>query len=148
MHIDAFAPISNLPYVTPIASENARKAALPHPKNLRDVIYAELDKDGEKASAEVLSGGVIEIAAKVWRVKPCDITGKRRSMEFVLPRFAVCAELRCRGMGLRQIANQLGNRDHGTVYHAIKACLNELQVSRRYRPEYKKFPMALKDAGI
>ena len=146
--IRANRPINGpvLPDKSPRGSVKRKKH--PTANEIRKIIVDLLVAENSKTQSQQDSERMIEIAARVWRVKPSDITGSSRPTRFILPRFAVCAELRCRKIPLATIAKQIGRKDHATVSNALSQCLDELHVNSVFRAQYRKFLIALHNAGI
>ncbi len=93
----------------------------------QSVITLELAEDALKdiinpdVKREITPELIINIVSEDFGVNPDDITSKKRSAEFVLPR-QVCMYL-CRNLvdiSLNDVASILNKKDHTTVIHGIK----------------------------
>ena len=77
---------------------------------------------------------IINIVSEDFGVNPDDITSKKRSAEFVLPR-QVCMYL-CRNLvdiSLNDIATILNKKDHTTVIHGIKRIESDIKTNSSLR---------------
>ena len=77
---------------------------------------------------------IINIVSEDFGVNPDDITSKKRSAEFVLPR-QVCMYL-CRNLvdiSLNDIATILNKKDHTTVIHGIKRIESDIKINSSLR---------------
>jgi len=62
-----------------------------------------------------------EVTAKYFQIDPAEIIGRRRPANIALARqIAMYISKRLTNLTLEEIGRQFGNRDHGTVIHAIK----------------------------
>ena len=79
---------------------------------------------------EITPGLIINIVSEDFGVNPDDITSKKRSAEFVLPR-QVCMYL-CRHLidiSLHDIASILNKKDHTTVIHGINKIEGDIKTN-------------------
>ena len=107
-----------------IAASKLNKVELTLPlaeEALKDVIYPNKPKD-------ITPSLIINTVADHFRVKPEDITSKKRNSEFVLPRQIVM--YLCRNymdISLESIASILNKKDHTTIMHGCKRVENEIK---------------------
>ena len=96
--------------------ENAREA-------LKDIIYPD---NNATATPEMILGTVCDH----FGVRPGDITGRKRSSEFVVPRQVCMYILReYTGLTLDRIGKELGGKDHTTVMHGADKIKEDLRTN-------------------
>ena len=96
--------------------ENAREA-------LKDIIYPD---NNTTATPEMILGTVCDH----FGVRPGDITGRKRSSEFVVPRQVCMYILReYTGLTLDRIGKELGGKDHTTVMHGADKIKEDLRTN-------------------
>ncbi len=96
--------------------ENAREA-------LKDIIYPDTNAT---ATPEMILGTVCDH----FGVRPGDITGRKRSSEFVVPRQVCMYILReYTGLTLDRIGKELGGKDHTTVMHGADKIKEDLRTN-------------------
>ena len=96
--------------------ENAREA-------LKDIIYPD---NNATATPEMILGTVCDHCG----VRPGDITGRKRSSEFVVPRQVCMYILReYTGLTLDRIGKELGGKDHTTVMHGADKIKEDLRTN-------------------
>ena len=96
--------------------ENAREA-------LKDIIYPD---NNATATPEMILGTVCDH----FGVRPGDITGRKRSSEFVVPRQVCMYILReYTGLTLDRIGKELGEKDHTTVMHGADKIKEDLRTN-------------------
>lgn len=94
---------------------------------LKDVIYPNKPK-------EITPSLIINVVAEQFRVKPEDITSKKRNSEFVLPRQVVmylCRELT--DTSYTNIGKLLGKKDHTTIIHGCNKIMDEMKINEELR---------------
>ena len=94
---------------------------------LKDVIYPNKPR-------EITPTLIINTVAEQFRVRPEDITSKKRNSEFVIPRQVVmylCRELT--DTSYITIGKLLGNRDHTTVLHGYNKIADDLKINEELR---------------
>ena len=96
--------------------ENASEA-------LKDIIYPD---NNATATPEMILGTVCDH----FGVRPGDITGRKRSSEFVVPRQVCMYILReYTGLTLDRIGKELGGKDHTTVMHGADKIKEDLRTN-------------------
>lgn len=87
---------------------------------LKDIIYPDKPR-------EITSSLIIEVVAEYFKIKPDDITSKKRNSEFVQARQIVmylCRELT--DTSFSNIGKLLGKKDHTTVIHGVNKISEEI----------------------
>lgn len=90
---------------------------------LKDVIYPDKPK-------EITPTLIIDVVAEHFGVRPEDITSKKRTSDFVLPRQVVM--YLCRNLldlSLQAIAKILGKKDHTTILHGINKIEDDMKAN-------------------
>ncbi|MCM1049330.1 MAG: chromosomal replication initiator protein DnaA [Clostridiales bacterium] len=100
---------------------NINNMNIDHAKEaLKDIIYPDKPR-------EVTTSLIIEVVAEYFKIKPEDITSKRRNSEFVQARQIVmylCRELT--DTSFSSIGKILGKKDHTTVIHGVNKINEEI----------------------
>lgn len=80
--------------------------------------------------------GLKEMILKHYPVNWQQIQSKCRDRELIKPRHLLCWLVRyLTGMELRRIGIEIGNRDHSTIIHALKAVNDQLIVDEEFRSD-------------
>ena len=96
-------------------------------KLLHDILVEEAS---HTLTAEVIQRKV----AEHYRIQMSDMTSKRRMQNIAFPRqVAMYLTTQLTGMSLVSIGGAFGGRDHGTVIHARKTVVNQMEVDQNVR---------------
>ncbi len=96
-------------------------------KLLHDILVEEAS---HTLTAEVIQRKV----AEHYRIQMSDMTSKRRMQNIAVPRqVAMYLSTQLTGMSLVSIGQVFGGRDHGTVIHARKTVVNQMEVDANVR---------------
>ena len=96
-------------------------------KLLHDILVEEAS---HTLTAEVIQRKV----AEHYRIQMSDMTSKRRMQNIAFPRqVAMYLATQLTGMSLVSIGQAFGGRDHGTVIHARKTVVNQMEVDANVR---------------
>ena len=96
-------------------------------KLLHDILVEEAS---HTLTAEVIQRKV----AEHYRIQMSDMTSKRRMQNIAFPRqVAMYLATQLTGMSLVSIGQAFGGRDHGTVIHARKTVVNQMEVDTNVR---------------
>ncbi len=89
---------------------------------------------------------VVSIVAKHFNLKPTDLTGPKRLAKLVKPRHLAMYLLRAElGLGLVEVGQLLGNRDHTTIMHGVEKIARQLDNDRELRKELITIKQTLLD---
>jgi len=108
-------------------------------KLLHDILVEEAS---HTLTAEVIQRKV----AEHYRIQMSDMTSKRRMQSIAFPRqVAMYLATQLTGMSLVSIGQAFGGRDHGTVIHARKTVVNQMEVDANVRRtvEYLRSQLSL-----